>query len=195
MLWDDRSYCRDCVQSASPTLLSFAATRRRLEEVAPYQGGKVLRRFGVMYVVIGLLFAVPFGIYGVRQEGLSGVSYSLVGLFCAGVAALIQAPAYLWMMKMQMPTVVAENGTLKVFRGPKKRLTSEAPTQAIRWRLGEAGKDRGLHGLPMSDKVLLLEWPVGKSLGFTRYERVACGWSQETRDVWEAFLTLTRFGR
>ncbi len=193
-LWDGESYCRDCVEGQLPGLADYAASHQRLEEAAPREVVHQVRQQIVSYFVIGLLFGVLMAIGSYSAYGLLGVLVGILfGMGVAACAALIQIPGRIWLARGSVPTVSVENGLVTVDRRlfPQTSL----PLKTYRWSFGKSRRDSMLRFTFVDNvDVILLEVPA-RFLSFRPVQRVACGWSEDTRKRWAAFLTLAAVPR
>lgn len=191
-LWDSRSYCRDCVEAVCPKLFPYAMGHSRLEESAPFGRGAYWRNAWRREAWIFLFFAVVFGAIGYARSGLTGTIVGIVlAMLGTTIQAAIQLPMYAWMTRLMMPSVSVADGLVTLRRAACKKCSpSTVPLQDLQWRLGHSRQDTALRNtlIPKRPVVLLV---LGRSPWILFGEvRVACGWTDETRRLWTAFLTL-----
>ena len=193
-LWDGKDYCRSCVEAQLPGLAAHVASQQRLEDSAPQEVVDDFKRPILTYILFGLLFGIPFGIVGHLESGPLGLRTGF--FFAMGIsacAAAIQIPGFIWTARRYAPTVSVENGVVTVKR--KAYGEHRYPLGSVQWSLGKSKRDSMLrYTMIKKVDVVLLEVPT-RFLGFTVVVRVACGWSEDMRSRWIAFLTLANFTR
>ncbi|HLA86242.1 MAG TPA: hypothetical protein VJL29_15750 [Thermoguttaceae bacterium] len=191
-LWDGQWYCRDCVEAACPGLFSYALKHPRFEESAPFVRGDVWRIALRLEAWIALFFVLLFGAIGYEQHGLMGAIVGIVAaVMSATVQAAVQLPMFVWVTRRMMPTVGVVDGLVSFHRGICKKCGPwTAPLRNFRWRVGRSRQDTGLRNtLAPKQPVVLLLFRRGRWAIFGE-ERIACGWTEKTRRIWTAFLTL-----
>jgi hypothetical protein len=182
-LWDNQDYCESCVAGACPELLGYLKTHDGLQETNPLSVWKFAQTF---FLVLEFFIAIILGVALVtafsEQDGWRAleapVLLHLLSLPVVIVFTFISAVA----MAKGRSTVAMRDGKLNVRRGDWSFLECN-PTEC-EWFVGSQG-----HALPFSGGpavLLVLPQPEGG-----KEHCVAVGFTEETRRIWQAFLTLT----
>lgn len=187
-LWDGHDYCRECVSSASPALLALAEEVPVLSEriaVDPREAVWAnLRLMGIISVIFLCAFC-----YILRNDA-AGLWFHML------VAAVLIIPPTLMTTYRSYRTARAASGTVQVEEGDVRVKHPYLGRVAwalceCRWHVGKAEEAHAFFPkLALSRKVVILECPIKVPFLWTMRERVPCGLSDETREIWIAFLTL-----
>ncbi len=191
-LWDGRDYCERCLEARLPGLADYARSHSRLEETSADEPGRVAMRLLAMEAGIFAIFFLVF-----LAGGASPAEAALVvGLLCF-VQGGIQLPMFFWTSRRNKTTIVVENGTVTCRRRIMHiRETFELPLGDFNWTIGRPSRD-------MAQQHARL-WPFGKvvllkqrnaSFWVRRAQIFACGWTEETKRVWVAFLQCAQDAR
>jgi len=197
-LWDGHAYCQRCVEIASPELARYARSHEKLEETAFFERGALWRSALRMELIIALLFGALSCTYGYSIFGPIGIAYGLAMSFViCGLQAASQLPLFVRISRWKMPTVIVHDGNIECFRGRRKaHWVQSMPLENVSWRLGKSRQDSGLRHtiVPRQEVVILtVPWKAGRRLSVS--DRYACGWTDEKRRIWIAFLTLANVPR
>ena len=192
-LWDGGDYCRRCVEEACPRLVDYALAHDVLEESMTYDRSAALRRSVRMCVVMAAIFGAVMALPWLAAGDLCMVVAAFVfALLLAAVAAAIQIPGFLWMAKCAVPKVTVQDGNVTTSRPNRRRLSSWTfPLSNCRWYLGKVRHDSFLRNtVTPNAPAIILVYPV-HWWGFEvfRYKN-ACGFSDDMRELWGAFLRL-----
>jgi hypothetical protein len=193
-LWDGGDYCRPCVDKACPNLADYAIAHNVLEETIPYDRKAASRQLLRVYVVIWAVFCTLGAVAGlVMGDITTAIVLPLFFVLCAALAGAIQIPALLWIAKGAAQRVSVRDGNVTVCRPNRRRLAPWTfPLNNCRWYLGRLRHDTFLRGtLPRNAPTIILVYPVHwRRFQLCRY-KTACGFSEEMRQLWQAFLRLT----
>lgn len=194
--WDGKTYCRNCVESASPELLSEMLASDRLDEkleISPWQiRWKAWRLF---WGIAMALFGIPFLCVGAAQ-GLHGIMMAtLATLFFVcpipTVFALVHAHAFI----NRLPSVTLKNGMLTVRTGNEWSTTH--PLNEYEWFRGNLSM-MSSRTLPLAKgPAIVLVVPqetVPQKKRFNqdnfKVEYATVGYTDQKRMLWEKLLTL-----
>jgi hypothetical protein len=184
-LWDGREYCRRCVIEVSPELCRLAEAGGRLAETiepGEVSGLKYFQRLSLWYLLFVLVvFGTPSIVLFARGKvPIEGVWFVLgffggVGLCMIALQAIIGSR----LRRKKLPrTVDVEAGDI-VVRTPQKE-TRDALADCS-WYTGR-----------VEDKLEFFTGRCGGMGIITPGETIAAGYSADTTQLWNAFLTLAR---
>lgn len=191
-LWDGCNYCERCVESQLPGLADYARQHDVLCDQPPKEALDTARGTVRMGVILAIVASLPFAVAGFQNANWQGaVGGIVIAIALALIVTCIKGPVHAQRAQLFAPTVRMHNGLLTI----ERRVTRaggavQVPFADIRWREGKASADSELRKTTISNcQLVLLECVFGPKW-FRLSERVACGWSQESRRRWIAFLTL-----
>lgn len=184
-LWDGQTYCHSCIVQRSPRLLQEANGGQLAEEIPPAAGAATRRILLQLSSVLGGLAAVfiaPLLMAGKWMEALE--AYATAILFLSPFIILYTgavASAFWW----ARPKTIAWRGKLIVQHNFGLIV---APLAQCTWHEG-----RQWHmtlwnfGFLLRGPALILVLPKDVVKGG---DRMAVGFTNETREVWRSFLEL-----
>ncbi len=199
LLWDDRRYCRPCVEAASPELARLAAAGAPLEDRLEFQPRVVLRAVRNTAWAYLLLALVGDCALAVAKVVFRNVHYSawehagIVAVFTV-VAFALALPSVLWAVWKQLPqTLSVHGGELHL----KRRFdTRRFPLIGTEWKValsrGWAGRIPPANQLGVPKRTaLVLHVPLQNAWSWTGLKGtiVSCV-NNDQRAVWVAFLRL-----
>jgi len=189
-LWDGHSYCTACVKLKSPRLLTHALSHSCLEDSVPFDQALVRRSELRSALKVAMISMLTFAITGHSLYGPLGIAIgTLLGLLLTAIVFAVQMPARMKVARMNRASLRLSEGWLIVTR-PLSGLQVECVLHECRWYLGKIQHDSGLRGTGFyGAPAVVLILPRKHLLQLVR-ERVACGYEDESREVWLAFLTL-----
>ena len=191
LLWDGGHYCRVCVEQTSPLLLQYALTHESLQERMVYDWRAALRYSLRICAIVAIFFWALFSL--AMEFTLGGVVVALVGaVIVTLVAAMIQVPGLLWWTKRAIPSVAVSEGNVTVARPNWKAVPAEThPLDRCQWYRGKSRQDSFLRSsIAPNGPAVILVFSVRKwGLLWFRH-KIACGFSEEMREIWTAFLEL-----
>ena len=192
-LWDDRRYCRCCVEEVSPDLYEFAVDGGQLVDVVEKSDVRSLLfliNFGKMYLVFTFLFCFLFwgllALIGIGKEEDLLSPWTLFAVFGGGGLILILLKSLIlnFIKRFHFPRMISfEKGHLTVRYASQQK---HFPLEKCKWYVGST---------ILSD-LICLNTGLRQGIVFQTPEGLfACGQSPETLKHWCAFLTLTRTSR
>ncbi|MEX1098454.1 MAG: hypothetical protein WED34_20585 [Planctomycetales bacterium] len=200
-LWDGRDYCRACVEAEMPGLAEYAAGHPRLEEFEPLERNHIRSRLldwargvSVAALFLGIIPGLCAGVVEYRSTGQVVESVSWAFYFAGAAVLLVLPPLAASILRgSRTASVVAEEGRVESVqtnrdghrRGDPAR---NAPIDTIRWLVGR----RASRNILGRDDVVMLAFPdQAKRLKlFPARPAAICGWTDDTRRRWVAFLRL-----
>ena len=189
-LWDGKEYCVDCIQRESPALLEHAEAAETLAETISYPVVKLAVIWAFTFTVawgsLWLIFPLISIIGGKKDfvESLQAWAFITgLGLPVIAVFAIAHACAYV----LNRPTVSVAGGELTV----RQRGKSETVTLSrCEWYVGRISQMNVLQNTAILRNpaiIIVLPHADGKDA-----RNVAVGFTNETRQIWESFLTLSK---
>lgn len=183
-LWDDRIYCRECVEEVSPALYEFVIKGGRLEETVEKSDVSISNFFngaGVKYVITAfLIFMFPFLLNSFLDDENAQLNI-LIGflVFCSGfVIGYILLKLLLSSYRRTLPRkVTVESGELLVIRPQGE---TRFPLAECKWKFGGVDRD-GITYFTGLQK--------GITINCADYF-ISCGHLPEMLKYWGAFLIL-----
>jgi hypothetical protein len=189
-LWDERQYCRQCVERVSPRLYRLALSHELLQETIP---AKALRPNHLFWIVARQIFVVGGVIicagvlWAVVAIGLRPLPAILLMLGFIGIplsllvvlASLLTSVVCYLLMRPQLPRTILIDQRLAICQAGK---VQRSPLRECSWHDGE----------PMTDTIANL---AGVRRGITLQTRsgaYAIGHQSENAELFRAFLTLSR---
>lgn len=183
-LWDDRVYCRKCVEDVSPELFEFVSNGGRLEETVEKSDVSLKKYFkgaGKKTVAVAfIIFMLPFLLLAVLDQVNAKVDL-LIGflIFCGGfVIGYLLLKMKLELIRRSLPrTVAVESGELLVI-SPQDEI--RFPLAECKWKFGGVDRDG-------------ITYFTGLQKGITinsAADFISCGHSPEMLKYWGAFLIL-----
>jgi hypothetical protein len=187
-LWDGHDYCRTCVETKSPRLARYAAEPPVLEETMPHSPWRIVWQNFVFYWASAMaLFGTIAFFAGLENGGIRG---GLQGLLVVQLWILPVIVTFSFgiavSFSLSRPTFTVREGEITVRTGCHWSTTCRLTDAA--WFRGRSMQTNflGRYLLPGGPRVLIV-LPRGDE----REDRLApVGFSEFTRDVWTAFLTL-----
>lgn len=189
-LWDGRDYCVDCVEAESPRLLEQARNDTVLEETFTYSKTKLAFRWALMYGGTTASFVLTIILAGLLSQELTlyeAAKYWAIGFgFTLPLVALFTL-ASTWGYVLNRFSVSVTAGILTFTKWGKAR--SVALNQC-EWYIGKVSHMTAAQNtIIVSDPALLIVLPQTADDRFA--PSVAVGIETKSREIWEAFLTLS----
>ncbi len=188
-LWDGKDYCRPCVSNASPKLAVMAERFSVFSERIAVNPRDAVRDEFLLWCLIGPAI-VGFLCFCAWIDGGIPVSCGLfVGILVSFIALPLRALGAYHKARRVSGRVMVEDGCVTI-QHPVYGKAAWA-LHECRWHLGKAREaETFFPRLYLRRKVVIVECPV--TVRFLRWmrEKVPCGLTEETRDVWEAFLAF-----
>ena len=189
MLWDDRVYCRDCVEAVSPEFFQLVIDGGRLMDVTEKSDVRAIHyiiNFGKIYLIgVMLLFVLPMVLAAL--VGWADFKLALSGFIFFGgfgiVWITLKSLIGIWLVRAYLPRIVTvQSGHLVLKRAHK---TKKIPLAECAWHFGSTFEDPDCLITGLRQGIIIL----------TPLKRIACGHSPEMLDHWFAFLKLARIPR
>ena len=185
LLWDQQTYCVECLQTASPELSELAAAGGPLEETLEpeaIQTRHFVRSIRTPFLAVGLVFTVPFVPFMLIKGDIALAFFWTAGvaLFVGMLFAVVTAGAG-GSQKYNVPrTVSVEDGEFIVTTRGKRKSYSLRDCQ---WKAGSTQYDPLVYQYAGVQTGIAVRTPNGF---------VACGLTPERLALWTAFFRLTR---
>jgi len=185
-LWDERTYCRKCVEAVSPELADFAASGGTLEDVVHPEDAHWVNQFRWMMTrVFGLFMLIAGGVIALLFSGggidLLSAGIGLVGTsIFATVFIAVQSLAMCFKQRSLLPRRITLTQVGMEITTPKS--TASTPLEKLQWKdvapfVNELSMATGLRrGIPVK----------------TPNETIVLGHSQDALLHWRAYLTLAK---
>lgn len=187
LLWDDRRYCSRCLGERSKRLAEYARQHEILTETVPFTTWEVIRKYVLSWplIVVGLFGPVLLCTAIIQKAWKeSFIGAAVLGSIGALVGFLFGfATAHA--LKKQRPTF-AVRGKYLFITDPSCEEPMAFPLDACEWYRGRVSH--------MSLQVMLPDAPaINIVLPDDADEDetvIAVGYSEEMRELWEAFLSI-----
>jgi hypothetical protein len=189
-LWDRQSYCADCLQAATPALLGAARTMSELREELHFPLRRVFwswfRFLTLASGSVGLIFPLIILLSDPIRFGAGLLAWAGLALLGLPVLVVFAAAATLG-ARDNRPTVSVVDGAVVLTRG---RSTEVVPLSDCEWVLGNVSQMTVMTQVAvLSDPAVILVLPSDAD---AVPRRVAVGLTDETREIWTAFLRLSK---
>ena len=184
-LWDERTYCVECVQAACPALSDLIAAGGPLEEtLAPeaIQTRHFARSAWKRFLVVGVVFTVPFFPSMIIKGEIAMLFLwtAAVALAVGTMFAIVTAGAAASHKREVPRTVSVEDGEFRVTTRGKPKAYDIRDCQ---WQVGSTQYDPLVCHFAGVKAGIVVRTPDGF---------VACGLTPEHLALWTAFFRLTR---
>jgi len=187
ILWDNQPYCMDCLASASPDLLTAAASPC-LSEAMSTSGRPFARAMaGTMLMFFAVISAVIIIFLLLAGEPLSTALWPILFVLLLGWPV---ASSFTWAAarapRWTRLRVTVWQGLLIIRFGTQ---ITVMPLTGCTWKDGRISQMTCWHPPPWSKSPVLLIDPPYRIKGVG--ETVAVGFTDKTRHLWQAFFQLT----
>jgi hypothetical protein len=187
VLWDNRTYCRSCVEAVSPELFLYAADHPSFQEEVPFPKKQLVRRHLFFSLKFGIGVGVLAAVFLYSSIGFLNSLFVLLVTITLGLLVFaIQVFPNIWAAGAALPSITIVNGTVEIRRkvplGRPTPIVQVWPLEQVRWSTGTPQHDSMLSNLHFpKTPVIILE---------REGERVACGWTSDSQKLLIAFFEL-----
>ena len=190
-LWDGQDYCFSCLDAVAPELRAFLESNSMLSETMPDLRSEVFARVSRILGLVMLGFALLNGLVfacsvGTVQPVMSFLVPFLLTLGVGLPLAILFAVIDRHVVGRRRPTVAVRDGMVSVLAGPT---SYELPLSDITWRAGNLFHTNilGQYLILPSRPAIVLTW---RSKGRIGPAHLAVGYTAQSRNIWQAFLTV-----
>ena len=184
-LWDDRVYCRKCVEDVSSEFYHFVIDGGRLVDVVAKYDVSVLRyvvNYGrKLLTFLFLLFLVLYLLFVFAGKADLAEFISVFIFFSSGCIVILLLKTLIGMpfLRANLPRTVSVNKKQLVIQTTQK--VQEVPLSECNWFFGSTFGDELCMLTGLHQGIVIL----------TPEKCIACGHSPEMLDHWNSFLTLS----
>ena len=188
-LWDGKNYCQACVFRASPKLATLAKTSTILSERITANSRDAVRALIRNMLKCGVI-VLTFLCFVAIRNGFDLVPMLLLGVVGLVLTTLIQIPAACVSSKLVGGTVELYEGCLTIRR--RSRFSGEFSLRECQWYIGNAREAKLFcPGIALDGRAIIIECPLKLGFLWPRQLKVACGLTDESRDIWESLFRLS----